>query len=312
MAFEDRLEAHRVDLTGYCYRMLACAAEAEDAVQETLFRAWKSADRFDERRAGLRTWLHRIATNVCLDMTRGVQRRALAMDLGPSSPAGASLGAPLEAAAFVRPVPDRLVLPADGDPAELAASRETIRLAFVAALQALPPRQRAVLILREVLCWSAEEVAGLLDSSPAAVNSALQRARATMSARPTPAGSGEVDEDLLARYVNAFTAYDVDGLVSLLHQDATMSMPPFAWWLSGREAIRAALLGAAGACADDRLVRTAANGSPAFAQYRDGKAFGLLILDSRDGLIASTTTYLEPSLFALFGLPMTSEPPSRM
>ncbi|MEV3921173.1 sigma-70 family RNA polymerase sigma factor [Actinomadura coerulea] len=312
MAFEDRLEAHRVDLTGYCYRMLACAAEAEDAVQETLFRAWKNADRFDERKAGLRTWLHRIATNVCLDMTRGVQRRALAMDLGPSSPAGASLGAPLGAAAFVRPVPDRLVLPADGDPAELAAGRETIRLAFVAALQSLPPRQRAVLILREVLCWSAEEVAGLLGSSPAAVNSALQRARATMSARPTRGGSGEVDEDLLARYVNAFTAYDVDGLVALLHQDATMSMPPFAWWLSGREAIRTALLGAAGACADDRLVRTAANGSPAFAQYRDGKAFGLLILDSRDGLITGTTTYLEPSLFALFGLPMTSEPPSRM
>lgn len=312
MAFEERLEAHRVDLTGHCYRMLACAAEAEDAVQETLLRAWKNADRFDERKAGLRTWLHRIATNVCLDMTRSVQRRALAMDLGPSSPAGAFLGAPLGAAAFVQPVPDRHVLPADGDPAELAAGRETIRLAFVAALQALPPRQRAVLILCEVLCWSAEEVAGLLDSSPAAINSALQRARATMSAPRTPGGSGEVDEDLLGRYVEAFTAYDVDGLVSLLHQDATMSMPPFAWWLGGREAIRAALLGAAGACADDRLVRTAANGSPAFAQYRDGKAFGLTIIDFRDGLIANTTTYLDPSLFALFGLPMTPEPPSRM
>ncbi|MEV4003041.1 RNA polymerase subunit sigma-70 [Actinomadura sp. NPDC049753] len=312
MAFEERLEAHRVDLTGFCYRMLACAAEAEDAVQETLFRAWKNADRFDESRAGLRTWLHRIATNVCLDMTRSVQRRALAMDLGPSSPAGASLGAPLGAAAFVRPIPDRLALPSDGDPAELAAGRETIRLAFVAALQVLPPRQRAVLILREVLCWSAEEVAGLLDSSPAAVNSALQRARAAMSARRTPGGSGEIDEDLLGRYVKAFTSYDVDGLVSLLREDATMSMPPFAWWLKGREAIRAALAGAAGACADDRLIRTAANGSPAFAQYRDGKAFGLAVIDFRDGLITSTTTYLDPSLFALFGLPMTPEPPSRM
>lgn len=312
MAFEERLEAHRVDLTGFCYRMLACAAEAEDAVQETFFRAWKNADRFDESRAGLRTWLHRIATNVCLDMTRSVQRRALAMDLGPSSPAGASLGAPLGAAAFVQPIPDRLALPVDGDPAELAAGRETIRLAFVAALQVLPPRQRAVLILREVLCWTAEEVAGLLDSSPAAVNSALQRARAAMSARRTPGGSGEVDEDLLGRYVKAFTSYDVDGLVSLLHRDATMSMPPFAWWLKGREAIRAALAGAAGACADDRLVRTAANGSPAFAQYRDGKAFGLSVIDVRDGLIANTTTYLDPSLFALFGLPMTPEAPSRM
>ncbi|MEV0661747.1 sigma-70 family RNA polymerase sigma factor [Actinomadura luteofluorescens] len=310
MAFEERLEAHRVDLTGYCYRMLACAAEAEDAVQETLFRAWKNADRFDERKAGLRTWLHRIATNVCLDMTRSAQRRALAMDLGPSSPAGAFLGAPLEAAAFVQPIPDRLVPPVD--PAEVAAGRDTIRLAFVAALQALPPRQRAVLILREVLCWTTEEVAGLLDSTPAAVNSALQRARATMSPRRTPGGSGEVDEDLLERYVKAFTAYDVDGLVALLHEDATMSMPPFAWWLNGREAIRAALLGAGGACADDRLVRTAANGSPAFAQYRDGEAFGLVIIDSRDGLITNTTTYLEPSLFALFGLPMTPGPPSRM
>ncbi|WP_089315012.1 sigma-70 family RNA polymerase sigma factor [Actinomadura mexicana] len=312
MVFEERLEAHRVDLTGYCYRMLACAAEAEDAVQETLFRAWKNADRFDERKAGLRTWLYRIATNVCIDMTRSVQRRALTMDLGPSALAGGSLGAPLSAAAFVQPVPDRLAVPVEGDPAELAIGRETIRLAFIAALQHLPPRQRAVLILREVLCWTVEEVAGLLDSTPAAVNSALQRARATMAARRTPGGSGEVDEDLLERYVEAFTAYDVDGLVSLLHQDATMSMPPFAWWLSGREAIRAALVGSAGACADDRLVRTAANGSPAFAQYREGKALGLVVLDLRDGLIAGMTTYLEPSLFALFGLPMTPGPPSRI
>jgi RNA polymerase sigma-70 factor, ECF subfamily len=309
--FEDRLEVHRVELTGYCYRMLACGAEAEDAVQETLFRAWKNADRFDEGKACLRTWLHRIATNVCLDMTRSVQRRALAMDLGPSSPAGGFLGAPLTAAAFVQPVPDRRVLSIDGDPAELAVQRETIRLAFVAALQHLPPRQRAVLILREVLCWSAEEVAGLLDTSPAAVNSALQRARATMSARHRPGGTGEVEEDLLGRYVQAFTAYDVDGLVALLHEDATMSMPPFAWWLDGREAIRAALLGAAGMCADDRLVRTAANGSPAFGQYRDGQALGLVVLDVRDGLIAGTTTYLEPSLLALFGLPMNLEPPRR-
>ncbi|RKN32329.1 sigma-70 family RNA polymerase sigma factor [Micromonospora musae] len=310
--FEDRLEVHRVELTGYCYRMLGCAAEAEDAVQETLLRAWKSADRFDERRAGLRTWLHRIATNVCLDMTRSVQRRALAMDLGPSSPVGAGLGAPLSAAAFVRPVPDRRVLPVDGDPAELAVQRDTIRLAFVAALQQLAPRQRAVLILREVLCWSAEEVATLLDMSPAAVNSALQRARASISARDQPGGTSEVAEDLLGRYVQAFTAYDVDGLVALLHEDATMSMPPFAWWLDGREAIRAALLGAAGVCADDRLVRTAANGSPAFGQYRGRQAIGLVILDVRDGLIAATTSYLEPSLFALFGLPMSLEPPPRM
>jgi len=291
--------------------MLANAAEAEDAVQETLLRAWKNAERFDESRASLRTWLHRIATNVCLDMTRSVQRRALAMDLGPSSPVGGLLGAPMDAGAFVQPVPDRFVLPVEGDPAELAVARETVRLAFVAALQHLPPRQRAVLILREVLCWSAEEVAGLLDTTPAAVNSALQRARATMSACRPPGGSGEVDEDLVERYVTAFTADDVDGLVALLHEDATMSMPPFAWWLDGRAAIRTSLLGAAGACADDRLVRTAANGSPAFGQYRDGKAFGLVVLELRDGWIASVTTYLDPSLFALFGLPMSGGPASR-
>ena len=312
MVFEERLEAHRVELTGYCYRMLACGADAEDAVQETLLRAWKNAERLDESKAALRTWLYRIATNVCIDMTRSVQRRALAMDLGPSSPAGGFLGAPLGAAAFVQPVPDRRVLPVDGDPAELAVARETIRLAFVAALQHLPPRQRAVLILREVLCWSAEEVAGLLDTSPTAVNSALQRARATMSACRPPSGSGGVDEDLLERYVTAFTADDVDGLVALLHEDATMSMPPFAWWLDGRAAIRAALLGAAGVCADDWLVRTAANGSPAFAQYRGGESFGLVVLDVRDGRITSTTTYLDRSLFALFGLPMNLERSSRM
>ncbi|MGH3244492.1 MAG: sigma-70 family RNA polymerase sigma factor [Spirillospora sp.] len=310
MAFEERLEAHRVELTGYCYRMLAGAAEAEDAVQETFVRAWKNADRFDERKARLRTWLYRIATNVCLDMARGAQRRGLAMDLGPSSPLGGSLGAPLSPAAFVQPIPDRLVLP--GDPAEVVAGRETIRLAFVAALQALPPRQRAVLILREVLCWSAEEVAGLLESSPAAVNSALQRARAVLPATRPAGDPGEVDEELLERYVAAFTAYDVDGLVALLHQDVTMSMPPFAWWIGGRDVIRAALVGAGGECSDDLLVRTAANGSPAFAQYRGGTAFGLVVLDFRDGLIGAMTTYLDPSLFALFGLPMNPEPPARM
>ncbi|MDG4825026.1 sigma-70 family RNA polymerase sigma factor [Asanoa sp. WMMD1127] len=312
MAFEDRLEAHRVDLTGYCYRMLGCAAEAEDAVQETLFRAWRNADRFDEREAGLRTWLHRIATNICLDMTRSVQRRALAMDLGPSSPVGGLLGAPLSAAAFVRPIPDRLVLPADGDPAELAMRHETIRLAFVAALQCLPPRQRAALILCDVLCWPAQEVAALLESSPAAVNSALQRARATMSARRLSSGSGVVDESTLARYVDAFTNSDVDTLVGLLRDDAVMSMPPFAWWIEGRAAIRAALLGAADVCADDRLVRTAANGSPAYAQYRDGEALGLVVLDYRDGLIGGLTTFLDPALFALFGLPMSLPSPVRM
>jgi RNA polymerase sigma-70 factor (ECF subfamily) len=236
------------------------------------------------------------------------------MDLSASAwePVEASLAKSRPEDTWLEPMVDERVLPDAGDPADIAVARESIRLAFVAALQHLPPRQRAVLILREVLSWSAEETAALLGGSPAAVNSALQRARAALSRRRPPAGDAEIDEDLLDRYVTAFTSYDVDGLVALLHRDATMSMPPFAWWLSGRDAIRTALLGAGGACADDRLVRTAANGSAAFAQYRDGRAFGLVVVDVRDGLITALTTYLDTSLFPMFGLPMTPEPPSRM
>lgn len=321
VTFADRLEAHRRELTGLCYRMLGSGSEAEDAVQETLLRAWRSADRFDESRASLRTWLHRIATNVCLEMARSTQRRALAMDLSPVSPVGGLLGAPRDADLFVQPVPDWRVLPSDGDPAELAEQRETIRLAFVAALQHLPPRQRAVLILREVLAWSAEEVATLLDTTPAAVNSALQRARATMSARANASATSKrhgrgvsvrVDEALLERYVEAFTRYDVEALVALMHEAVTMSMPPFAWWIRGRAAVRATLLGAAGACAGDQLVQTVASGSPAFAQYRGGRALGLVVLDVNDGLITATTTYLDPSLLPSFGAPMSLEPQRRM
>src|SRR6266540_1827511 len=183
LGMDPRLEQFRVELIGYCYRMLGSAFEAEDAVQETLVRAWRRLDRFDEDRAPLRSWLYTIATNVCLDMLRSAQRRARAMDLGPSSSAGASLGVPLPESAWVQPIPHSRALPAGGDPAELAVQRETIRLAFVAALQHLPPRQRAVLLLREVLCWTAEEVAALLDTTVASVNSALQRARATLAAR---------------------------------------------------------------------------------------------------------------------------------
>src|SRR3954462_8353558 len=218
--------------------MLGSAFEAEDAVQETMVRAWRSIDRF-EGRSSLRSWLYRIATNVCLDMLQGPQRRARPMDLGPSSSADTLLSPGLPDSAWVQPVPDALVLP-EGDPAEVAASRETIRLAFVAALQHLPPRQRAVLILREVLRWQADEVAELLDTTVVSVNSALQRARTTLAERDLTAGTAAApihasQQDLLARYVDAFERFDIDSLVSLLHRDATMSMPPFPLWLQGAD-----------------------------------------------------------------------------
>ncbi|WP_260728214.1 RNA polymerase subunit sigma-70 [Dactylosporangium roseum] len=296
MPLEDELAAHRVALTGHCYRMLGSAFDAEDAVQETLLRAWRNAGRFDPARASLKTWLFTIATNVCLDALRSARRRALPLDLDPGA-----FGETLPDDAFVGPVPDGLVVPPEGDPAELAVQRESIRLAFVAALQALPPKQRAVLILREVLAWRAAEVAALLDTSVPAVNSALQRARAALAT--VPAG-GPVDEALLGRYVRAFTAHDVPTLVSLLHEDATMAMPPLTWWLRGRDRI-AAVLAASDACRGDVLVRVPANGGAAFGQYRDGRPFAVLVLEGApDGRVAAATTFLSPErLFPLFGLP---------
>ncbi|MEV4065684.1 sigma-70 family RNA polymerase sigma factor [Nonomuraea dietziae] len=313
------LEPHRSELVGYCYRMLGSPFEAEDAVQETLVRAWRSLDRFDEHRASLRTWLYSIATNVCLDMLRSAQRRARAMDLGPQAQAGPDLGPPLPESAWVQPIPDGRLVRADGDPAEVAAQRETIRLAFVAALQHLPPRQRAVLILRDVLCWKADEVARLLDSSVASVTSALQRARATL--RTVPVAPAEpyrpMDEEqrrLLARYCDAFERYDVESLVSLLHEDATTSMPPFPWWRRGRAEIREMLLAAGRPCEGARLLPTVANGSPAFAQYLPTGPYGrhepfaLVVLSLSGGLITELTTYLDAArLFPLFGLPSGEE-----
>jgi RNA polymerase sigma-70 factor (ECF subfamily) len=317
------LARHRGELTGYCYRMLGSPFEAEDAVQETLLRAWDGHDRFDETRGTRRAWLYAIATGICLDMLRGRQRRARPVDLGPASRAGTPLGAPLADGTWVEPVPDRRVLPSGGDPAELAAQRETVRLAFVAALQHLPPRQRAVLILREVLCWTAAEVGELLDTTVAAVNSTLQRARATLTASGVTLGqpARPVDgaqQELLARYADAFERYDVDALVELLHEDATMSMPPFAWWLRGRAQIREALLGSDGTCKDARLLPVAASGSPAFAHYAPTGAAGahepwsLIVLEVTGDRISGWTSYLEtaspPRRFPLFGLPPRLEP----
>ena len=232
----DDLEQYRRELTGYCYRMLGSAFEADDAVQETMVRAWKGFEGF-EGRSAVRSWLYRIATNVCLDMLRGRQRRALAMDLGPAGRADAFHGATREENAWVTPIPNGRVLPDDGDPAAVAAAKESIRLAFVTALQHLPARQRAVLILREVLRWHATEVAELLDTTVASVNSALQRARATLSALDTGASQSltvtDAQRAMLDRYVDAFERYDITSLVSLLRDDVVMSMPPYDFWLSG-------------------------------------------------------------------------------
>ena len=306
----EALESHRVRLTGYCYRMLG-STECEDAVQETFLRALRHADRFDPDRGALSTWLHRIATNVCLDLLRGARRRALAVDLGPAAESG-DLGAPLPPETFVEPMPDARVL-APADPSEQVAARESVRLAFLAALQTLPARQRAVLVLREVLAFSARETAEIVQASPAAVNSALQRARAALANRPlAPADVREESDpdqrELLDRYVAAFQGHDVAELVRLLRTDATASMPPFAWWLSGAERI-AAVMTASDACADDRLVPIAINGTAGFGQYRPDESgvlrpFALLALELREHQVAHILTFLGSGpRFAEFGLP---------
>jgi RNA polymerase sigma-70 factor (ECF subfamily) len=312
------LEQYRAELTAHCYRMLGSAFEAEDAVQETMVRAWRGLDRF-EGRAQLRSWLYRIATNVCLDMLASRERRARPMDLGPALTADAALGPALPEGRWIEPVPDARVLPTGGDPADVTVLRETIRLAFVAALQHLPPRQRAVLILREVLQWQATEVAELLETTVASVNSALQRARATLAAKELTATEPQspLDDDqrdLLARYVEAFEQYDMTKLTSLLHEDANWNMPPYELWLQTHEDVVKWCLGPGIACRGSRLVATMANGSPAFGQYKpnpDGGGFvpwSLQVLELSGGRIAGITFFLDTArMFPLFGLPLSLE-----
>jgi RNA polymerase sigma-70 factor, ECF subfamily len=314
---ELQLEAYRAELTAHAYRMLGSAFEAEDAVQETLLRAWRSFDRF-EGRAALRSWLYRIATNVCIDMLNGKERRARPMDLAPPNTADAPLGEALPEATWILPIPDGRIVPEGGDPAEVAESRETIRLAFIAALQQLPPKQRAVLILREVLRWKASEVAELLETSVASVNSALQRARATLEATDIDAVSPSEPMDdqqraLLGRYVDAFERYDLDSLTSLLHQDATWSMPPYELWLRTHDDIRRWCLGPGVGCRGSRLIPTTANGSPAFGQYKPSPQGGhepwsLQVLEISGRQVAGISFFLDTaSLFPLFGLPARLE-----
>jgi RNA polymerase sigma-70 factor (ECF subfamily) len=309
---EAALEQHRAELTAYAYRMLGSGFEAEDAVQDAMLRAWRSYEGF-EGRAALRSWLYRITTNVCLDMLNGRERRARPMDLGPAQSADSPLGAPLPEVTWLEPIPDGRVTPAGADPAEVAELRESIRLAFVAALQHLPPRQRAVLILREVLRWKANEVAELLETSVASVNSALQRARAAMGeAEAAGVGVDSMDDEqraLLDRYVSAFESYDMDALTSLLHEDATWNMPPYELWLQTHEDVVKWCLGPGIGCRGSRLIPTVANGMPAFGQYKpspDGglEPWSLQVLELSGDGIAGITFFLDTArLFPMFGLP---------
>jgi RNA polymerase sigma-70 factor (ECF subfamily) len=309
------LEEHRPALTGHCYRMLGSVVDAEDAVQEAMLRAWKSLDRFKEQ-SSLKTWLYRIATNVCLDTLAATNRRRLRPLELSDVPGTVTEDMPLpqrDREQWVEPIPDAMALPAEGsvDPAERAILRESIRLAFVAALQYLPPRQRAVLLLTQVLNWSAAETAEALEMSVPAVNSALQRARATLDTRNpsvVPRELSEEQKQLVARYEAAFLAYDVDGLTKLLHEEATLSMPPYELWLQGHEQIAKWLLSYGIGCRGSRLVPIAASGgTPAFAQYRDGGAtpWAVLMLELSEDRITGMTSYLDvETLFPRFGLPM--------
>jgi RNA polymerase sigma-70 factor, ECF subfamily len=308
---ERALESHRRELTGFCYRMLGSGSEAEDAVQETMVRAWRSIDRF-EGRSSLRSWLYRIANNVCLDMVRSPQRRARPMELGPSRhTADVKLGAPLTEDTFVQPVADERVIDLDGDPADVAAARESIRLAFVAALQHLPARQRSVLILCEVLRWQASEVAELLDTSVASVNSALQRARATLAqvqGEPLDTPSDPEQQALLTRYVEAFESYDMTKLVALLRDDVVLSMPPYDLWLEGIDELVAWFTGPGIVCQNGRLIPVNVNGSAGFGNYHFVKPglwepWAIQVVEVAGGRITGHHNYLYPELFAEFGLP---------
>ncbi|WP_431993838.1 sigma-70 family RNA polymerase sigma factor [Streptomyces albogriseolus] len=314
------LEQYRVELTGYCYRMLGSSFEAEDAVQDTMIRAWRSLDKF-EGRSSLRSWLYRIATNVCLDMLSAGNKRARPMDLTDSTPLARAALSPRPDHTWLEPMPDDRVLPTPADPAEAAVAKESVRLAFMAALQRLPAKQRAVLILREVLAWKASEVAELLGTSVASVNSALQRARATLAERREPGADATVsdplDEDqkkLLDRYVAAFEGYDMSALTALLREDAIMTMPPFDLWLTGADDITGFMTTLGAACAHSKLVPVEVNGLPGFAQYKPDPENGgyapwaVQALEISDGRITGFHCFLDTQRwFPLFGLPLRLE-----
>jgi RNA polymerase sigma-70 factor (ECF subfamily) len=315
-AFLEQVEPLRRELTAHCYRMLGSVHDAEDLVQETYLRAWRAFHGFDHR-SSLRTWMYRIATNVCLTALKSRDRRPLPTGLGapPGDPTGTLDNRP--EVPWLEPLPDAMVWSdADPDPADTAVSRESVRLAFVAALQHLTAQQRAVLILRDVLAWRAAEVAEALDITVAAANSTLQRARAHMQrftvddAPPTGALPDERANDLLERYVAAFESYDIASIVTLLTEDAVWEMPPFTDWYRGNEQIgRLISTQCPASCAGDmRMVHTSANGQPVLALYmrdEDGvhRAFQLQQLTVDGERVTHVVCYFDTSLFATFGLP---------
>lgn len=317
MTQASELEAHRAVLTGHCYRMLGSIAEADDAVQETMLRAFRALERFDAR-SSLRTWLTSIATRVCLDALSDRKRRARPFEEGPAGTIDDELVA-APRTHWLEPVPDARVVPVDElEPAALAVLRESVRLAFVAALQHLPPKQRAALLLADVLDWPTADIASALELSPAAVNSALQRARATVAERgAAPRGEGALtpgQRAMVARFVEAFERYDVEALAGLCRDDVTFSMPPFSLWLRGTASVRGWLTGRGAACEGSRLLSTSANGAPAYAQYKrhveaEGqvryRAWGLGVLELDGERVERWTTFLDvETLFPRFGLPL--------
>lgn len=305
----SELERHRPALTGHCYRMLGSITDADDAVQETMVRAWRSYGSFDAR-ASLKTWLCRIATNVCLDALSDRRARVRPFEAGPVGSVHDELVAH-DRSHWLEPIPDARAVAGDGEPSALLVQRQNIRLAFVAALQLLSPKQRAALLMTEVLGCSANEVSEALDMSVAAVNSALQRARSTLAARELGETGALSPEQtlLLERYVDAFHRYDVETLTSLLREDAAFCMPPYTLWLQGPAPVKAWLNGRGADCRGSRLVPTRANGSPAFGQYRRApegghEPFALVVLELRGAQIGSWTSFLDTErLFPLFGLP---------
>ncbi|MBB5786036.1 sigma-70 family RNA polymerase sigma factor [Jiangella mangrovi] len=303
--FQQLAQPYRRELLAHCYRMLGSVHDAEDLVQETYLRAWRAYDRFEDR-SSLRTWLYRIATNACLSALEGRNRRPLPTGLGgPSTePAGDLLER--SEVPWLEPLPD---------PATVVTSRETVRLALVAALQHLPPRQRAVLVLRDVLRWKAAEVADLLETSPAAVNSMLQRAHAQLD-KVAPSEDDVVEpltpelQELLDRYATAFENYDVDAIVRQLTEDAVWEMPPFAAWFVGPADIGELILVQCPmkAPGDLRIVPTSANGQPALAQYLRGddgvhRPFAIQVVTVGAAGITHVAQFFDTSLFPLFGLP---------
>lgn len=300
-------------MLGHCYRMLGSAFDADDAAQETMIRAWRAWEHFDGR-SSVRTWLYRIATNVCIDELKHRKRRTRPVEEGPPSsgspPMAELTKGPSER--FIEPILDSKVISVETDPAERAMLRQSVRLAFVAALQNLAPKQRAALLLTEVLGCSASEVSEMLETSPASVNSAVQRARATLAKRSEkePPELTAAQHHMLNKYVVAFENYDVDQLTALMREDVTFCMPPYSLWMRGPEDVRTWMLGLGCGCRGSRLVPTAACGWPAFAQYRPDpggshKSWALIVLELAGDQIGGINTFLETeTLFPHFGFPL--------